>query len=288
MSQMDSRREHVIQKYRDRARHYDITANLYYLFGFREWTYRRKAVQALRLRPGDTVVEIGCGTGLNFPLLERAIGPEGRIVGIDLTDAMLAQAQRRIRARSWRTVSLVQPDALSFQFPAGVNAILSTFALSLVPECAEVIAHGCTALSPRGRWVVLDLKLPETSPGWLVPVLLPIVRPFAVTEEVIARRPWDAIRAAMQAHLADFSWTELFFGFAFLAEARARELGNSTLEVSSLTAGVSAPLRPSGVTFAGGAMMAPGSGCIPPYANRSASKPDASRPPARPSSTANR
>ncbi len=73
------------------------------------------------------------------------------------------------------------------------------------------------ALSPGERWVVLDLKLPETSPGWLVPVLLPIVRPFAVTEEVIARRPWDAIRAAMQARLTDHSWTELFFGFAFLA-----------------------------------------------------------------------
>jgi len=226
MSQMDSTRQHVIKKYHDRARHYDITANLYYLFGFREWAYRRKAVQALRLRPGDTVVEVGCGTGLNFPLLEQVIGPEGRIVGIDLTDAMLAQAQRRIQACGWRNVSLVQADALEFQFPAGVNAILSTFALSLVPECAEVIAHGSAALSPGGSFVVLDLKLPEPAPGWLVPVLLPMVRPFAVTVEVITRRPWDAIRAAMQARLADFSWTELFLGFAFIAAACARERGD--------------------------------------------------------------
>jgi ubiquinone/menaquinone biosynthesis C-methylase UbiE len=226
MSQINNIREHVIRKYRDRARHYDITANLYYLFGFREWAYRRKAVQALRLRPGDTVVEIGCGTGLSFQLLERAIGPEGRIVGLDLTDAMLAQAQRRIQAHGWRNVNLVQADAFAFQFPAGVNAILSTFALSLVPGCAEVIAHGCAALSPGGRWVVLDLKLPESAPGWLVPVLMPIVRPFAVTEEAIARRPWEAIHAAMQTHLADCSWTEWFFGFVFLGFGlRAR--GNS-------------------------------------------------------------
>ncbi len=217
MNQRDGTREHVIERYRERARHYDITANLYYLFGFREWAYRRKAVQALWLRSGDTVVEIGCGTGLNFPLLEQVIGPQGRIIGIDLTDAMLAQAQRRVQAYGWKNVSLVQADALEFQFPTGVNAILSTFALSLVPECAEVIAHGNTALSPGGRWVVLDLKLPERSPDWLVPILLPIVRPFAVTEEVIARRPWDAIRTAMQTHLADCSWIELFFGFAFLA-----------------------------------------------------------------------
>jgi demethylmenaquinone methyltransferase/2-methoxy-6-polyprenyl-1,4-benzoquinol methylase len=223
---MDSTREYVIRRYRDRARHYDLTANLYYLLEFREWAYRRKAVQVLRLCEGSTVVEIGCGTGLNFTLIEQVIGPEGRIVGIDLTDAMLTQAQRRIQASGWRNISLVQADAFEFQFPAGVNAILSTFALSLVPECAKVIAHGSKALSPGGRFVVLDLKLPERSPGWLVPVLLPIVRPFAVTEGVIARRPWDAIRAVMQVSLIDCSWTELFFGFAFLA-AGAREQGDN-------------------------------------------------------------
>jgi ubiquinone/menaquinone biosynthesis C-methylase UbiE len=217
MSQKDSTREYVIERYRDRARHYDITANLYYLFGFREWAYRRQAVQALRLCPGDTVVEIGCGTGLNFPLLEQVIGPQGRIIGIDLTDAMLAQAQHRVQAYGWKNVNLVQVDALEFQFPTEVNAILSTLALSLVPECAEVITHGCTVLAPGGHWVVLDLKLPKRSPGWLVPILLPILRPFAVTEEVMARRPWDAIRTAMQTRLADCSWIELFFGFAFLA-----------------------------------------------------------------------
>jgi hypothetical protein len=46
---MDSTREYVIRRYRDRARHYDLTANLYYLLGFREWAYRRQAVQVLRL-----------------------------------------------------------------------------------------------------------------------------------------------------------------------------------------------------------------------------------------------
>lgn len=51
---------------RKRSRWYDFTANLYYLLGFREWAYRKKAVAALNLKPGDTVVEIGCGTGLNL------------------------------------------------------------------------------------------------------------------------------------------------------------------------------------------------------------------------------
>ena len=203
--------------YRARARRYDLTAKLYYLVGFPQRRYRSRAVQALRLRPGDTVVEIACGTGLNFPLIEQQIGPDGRIIGVDLTDAMLDRARHRVRERGWTNVSLVQADARDFQFPARVDAILSTFALSLVPACEGVIYDGCAALSPGGRWVVLDSKPPDGAPRWLERGWLESVRPFAVTEELLTTRPWDAIRTAMQSTLVDFCWDELFFGFAFLA-----------------------------------------------------------------------
>jgi ubiquinone/menaquinone biosynthesis C-methylase UbiE len=219
---MSASRANVIRTYRKRARHYDLTANLYYLFGFREWAYRRRAVQAMRLRPGDTVVEVGCGTGLNFGLLEQAVGPAGRIVGIDLTDSMLAHAQQRVQEHGWSNVTLVQADAAAFEFPHRVHAILSTFALSLVPECAAVIQHGCEALTPGGYWVVLDLKLPGWAPRWLRRLVMPIVRPFAVDDDIIARRPWKTIRRAMEVELSEVSWTELFFGFAY-AVAGARE-----------------------------------------------------------------
>jgi len=163
------------------------------------------------------VIDMACGTGLNFALLEKAVGPGGRIVGVDLTDAMLAVAQDRIEANGWRNISLVQADAAGFDFPAGVNAILSTYAMTQVPECAEVIAHGAAALSDGGRWVVLDLKVPDRAPGWLATPVTAVVRPFASIDEWLMRRPWAAIRAAMQEELADPSWTELFFGTAFLA-----------------------------------------------------------------------
>ncbi len=57
--------DEIIELYRRRAKRYDFTANLYYLLGFREWRYREKAVAELSLRPGDTVVEIGCGRDRN-------------------------------------------------------------------------------------------------------------------------------------------------------------------------------------------------------------------------------
>jgi len=174
-------------------------------------------VRALGLRPGDTVIDVACGTGLNFPLIEEIIGPQGQIVGVDLTDAMLAHAQDRIETNGWSNVSLVQSDAAEFDFPAEVDAILSTYALTQVPKCAEVIAHGAAALSGGGRWVVLDVKVPGHTPGWLAQLGTALVRPFASIDEWIARRSWDATRAAMQEALTDLTWSELFLGTAYLA-----------------------------------------------------------------------
>ena len=225
MTQVDRTREHLIETYRKKAKHYDITSRFYPVPGYPQRAQRLRAVQALGLRRGDSVVDVACGTGLNLALIEEVIGPDGRIVGVDLTDAMLAQAQDRIARNGWSNISLVQADVADFNFPTGIDAILSTYALTQVPECAEVIAHGAAALSGGGRWAVLDLKVPGQTPGWLARLGTATVRPFASIDQWIMRRPWEAIRTAMQEELADPSWTELFFGTAFLA-AGSRVAGN--------------------------------------------------------------
>src|ERR1700722_15308858 len=161
VSQTDSTREHLIETYRKKAKHYDITSRLYPVPGYPQRAQRLRAVRALGLRAGDSVGEIARGTGLNFSLIEQAIGPDGRIVGVDLTDAMLAQAQHRIETNGWSNVSLVQADAAKFEFPTAVPGKLSTYALTQVPDGGDVIVHGAAALSRGGRWVVLDLKVPD-------------------------------------------------------------------------------------------------------------------------------
>ncbi|MBO0822528.1 MAG: methyltransferase domain-containing protein [Actinobacteria bacterium] len=223
MSQVDRTREHLIETYRKKAKHYDVTSRLYPAPGYPQQAQRLRAVQGLRLSAGDKVIDIACGTGLNFSPIEQVIGADGRIVGVDLTDAMLARAQDRIERNGWSNISLVQADAADFDFPAEVDAILSTYALSQVPECGKVIARGAAALATGGRLVVLDLKVPDNMPEWLAQLGTAFVRPFACIDEWIMRRPWEAIRAAMQEELADLCWTELFFGTAFLA-AGGRDL----------------------------------------------------------------
>jgi ubiquinone/menaquinone biosynthesis C-methylase UbiE len=241
VSRIDRTREHehLIETYRRKAKHYDLTSRLYPVPGYPQGAQRLRSVRALGLRAGDVVVDVACGTGLNFALLEEVIGPDGRIVGVDLTDAMLARAEDRVAVRGWRNVELVQADAADFGFPTGIDAILSTYALSQVPECAAVIAHGAASLSGGGRWVVLDLKVPDSTPGWAAQLGTAVVRNSASIDEWIVRRPWEAIRGAMQDELADSSWTELFFGTAFLAA------GTATPEACASPAASEAETAPS-------------------------------------------
>lgn len=213
MSKIDTDREHLIETYRKTARRYDFTSQLYQP----QWAHRRRAIKALRLRRGASIVEIACGTGLNFPLLQQEIGPEGKIVGVDLTDAMLAQAQHRIETNGWRNVSLVQADAAEFEFPTRVDAILATYPHALLPDSGRVIAHGAAALSAQGRWVVLDLKVPDSMPRWLARLAIATLGRSTSLEEWIVGRPWEAVHLAMQETLADLTWTELLFGIAYLA-----------------------------------------------------------------------
>jgi demethylmenaquinone methyltransferase/2-methoxy-6-polyprenyl-1,4-benzoquinol methylase len=207
----------LVELYRRRARNYDWTANLYYLIGYREWAYRKRAVKALELEPGGTVVEIACGTGLNFGLYQGRVGPKGKVIGVDLNDAMLAQAAKRVKREGWANVELVQADAASYQFPEGVDAVISTFAITLVPEFDEVIRKGAKALAPGGRFAILDFKRPAWAPLWVVKAFVWVTAPFGMTLEVADRHAWEPLKESVE----KFSMEELYLGFSYLVVGRS-------------------------------------------------------------------
>jgi demethylmenaquinone methyltransferase/2-methoxy-6-polyprenyl-1,4-benzoquinol methylase len=186
-------KEEIAGIYKKRARNYDLSANLYYLIGFRETAYRKRAVALLNLRQGDTVVEVGCGTGLNFRLLRDAVGPDGKIIGVDLTPEMLGEARERVKRNGWENVELVQSDAAAYEFPEGINGVVSTFAITLMPEYDRIIRNGAGALAEGGRLVVADFKRPEGWPDWLVRLFVFIMSPFGVTIDLAERTPWESV-----------------------------------------------------------------------------------------------
>jgi len=199
--------------YRKRAGAYDLAIQFYRLVGFRVSWYRERAVAALALREGDTVVEIGCGTGLNFPLLRAAVGEAGRIVGVDLTDSMLREAETRVRREGWKNVELVECDAATYVFPQGVKGVLSTLAITLIPEYDAIIQRAAEALAPGGRLAIFDMKEPEHWPRWLVRFAAWINRPYGVSLDVADRHPWESVRR----HLRELRFEEFFSGALYLS-----------------------------------------------------------------------
>jgi demethylmenaquinone methyltransferase/2-methoxy-6-polyprenyl-1,4-benzoquinol methylase len=212
-------RDELRQLYRRRAGHYESAARLLGLLGMRIRRYRELAVGSLGLRPGDTVVELGCGTGANFALLEKAVGPTGTIVGVDLTDAMLAQARRRVTAEGWTNVQLVEADLADYRPPEGVAGALSMLALTLVAEYDTVVERCAGALAAGGRLAILDMKEPSGWPRWLVRLLAWLNRPFGVTLDLAERHPWESIRL----HLVEVEHRELYFGALYLSVGERRE-----------------------------------------------------------------
>jgi ubiquinone/menaquinone biosynthesis C-methylase UbiE len=200
----------VVQVYSRRAGRYNVTANLYYLMGVRVDHYRMRTVQALRLRPGDRVLDLACGTGANFPWLERAIGPQGHILGLDLTPGMLNEARKRVQKNGWTNVELVNADAAEFPFPAPLDGVICSYAISLIPNFSALIQKSATALKDGGRMGLLDVR--GQSDNRLVNKVLDfLIKPFGSSDDVLRRRPWQE----MPKYLADVQMTELYFGFLY-------------------------------------------------------------------------
>ena len=205
----------LISIYRKRAKRYDRSTLLLYLTGFRHRAYRKRAIRALALHPGDTVVDLGCGTGLDFSFLQDQVGPDGKIVGVDLTDAMLAYASELIEAHHWSNIELVQSDIAAYAFPPRVDGILSTFALTLVSEFDDVVKNGAVVLAPKKRFVILDFKRPS---GWLMNKAAPalarlLTGPFGGTIEMASRKPWESLEENVDL----IQFTNLYLGGAYIA-----------------------------------------------------------------------
>jgi SAM-dependent methyltransferase len=110
----------------------------------------RRALEALAPRPGDNVLDIGCGGGETTLQLVRAVAPDGAVVGVDLSPAMLAFALRA--AEGCERVRFVHADAQVFPFePASFDAAFSRFGVMFFTDPAAAFANIRRGLRPNGR-----------------------------------------------------------------------------------------------------------------------------------------
>jgi demethylmenaquinone methyltransferase/2-methoxy-6-polyprenyl-1,4-benzoquinol methylase len=209
-------KQEIRSSYQSAAKYYDFAVLLYGLIGIRK-AYRSRAVKLLGLQRGDCVVELGCGTGLNFPLIIEQIGPEGRLIGVDLAPNMLACARERVERAGWTNIELVQSDIVAYNFPEGVNGVLSIGVFGYTADCDRVIKAASHALVPGGRLVVMDGKRPERLPSWVFKLIVRLSRSFGVTRDYFDKHTWESVERYFQ----ETAFEQMYGGMLYISSGTA-------------------------------------------------------------------
>ena len=194
--------------YRDHARSYDQRTSAFQ-------DYRRAVVEALPVRRGQVVLDVGCGTGLcHGPLLDK-VGPEGSVVGIEESPEMAAVARERIEQEGWRNVTVVQSPAEDAQIASTADAALFCAVHDILQSpgalrnVLSTLRPGAAVAAGGGKWAA----------PWLVAVNLPVTMlhaPYVRSFEGF-QRPWHHLEQL----LVDVHVRELALGSGYIMTGQA-------------------------------------------------------------------
>lgn len=190
-------------------------------FVFFEWLFllprgiRSQAVSRLELKRGCRVLEIGCGTGRNLTPLREAVGPEGQVYGVDLSEAMLAEAKELCAQAKWHNVTLIRADATDYVLPGPVDGVIFSLSYAVISDHQAALRNAWNQLRPGGYLVIMDAKLPSGVSGKLL-------HPFVVWASRLTVlgnpdvRPWDELRQLTDS----VDYEEAQFGTYYICRGR--------------------------------------------------------------------
>lgn len=145
---------------------YDYISNWYYKKA------RNYAIEELELKKGQTVLNLPCGTGVNFKYFNEYLNNSGLIIGIDLSSGMLDKAKQKIEKSGWTNIDTELKNATKIdqEWLNGysnekitVDAVFCDLGLSGLPEWQNIIDNMISILKPKGRIVILDWYLEKPS-----------------------------------------------------------------------------------------------------------------------------
>jgi demethylmenaquinone methyltransferase/2-methoxy-6-polyprenyl-1,4-benzoquinol methylase len=204
---------------------YNHIARFYRVF---EWVFmlppgiRRKTVSRLRLRPGDRVLEIGCGTGRNLAHLVDAVGDHGQVYGIDLSDGMLAEAGSLTKQNNWQNVTLIQSDAAAYRLPEAVDGVIFSLSYATMPHHRQVLQQAWNQLRPGGTLVIMDAKF---APGLLGKLTRPLTPLFVwFLRSTVLGNPFIQPVEELRRLTDDVEVEELAWGTYFICCGRKPEV----------------------------------------------------------------
>jgi SAM-dependent methyltransferase len=176
--------------------------------------YRHAVVEALPLKRGQVVLDVGCGTGLCCGLLRDKVGPGGTVIGIEESPEMAAVAREYIAHEGWRNVTVVQSPAEDARLEATADAALFC-AVHDILQSPRALRNVMVSLGP-GAWVAAG------GGKWAAPVMVtvnsmvrmvhaPYVRSFSGFD-----RPWRHLEQLVE----DVQVQEMAFGGGYVMTGR--------------------------------------------------------------------
>jgi len=129
------------------------------------------ALDAADARPGERVLDVGCGGGTTTFALARQVGPTGRVLGVDVSQPLLAVARRRVAADPLPQLSFVEGDAAHAALPDGLDLLFSRFGVMFFADPVAALAHLRASLRPGGRVLFLCWRTPRDNPWAMTPLL---------------------------------------------------------------------------------------------------------------------
>jgi phosphatidylethanolamine/phosphatidyl-N-methylethanolamine N-methyltransferase len=154
---------------------YENLASVYdFTFGPTLHTGRRQAIQRMRIQPGDRVLEVGVGTGINLSLYPKHC----TVTGIDFSGSMLEKARERAARKDIRNMRLLQMDAGDLKFADGsFDIVYAPYLISVVPDPVKVAQEMHRVCRSGGRIIFLNHFL---SPNGLLSRLERLISPYTI------------------------------------------------------------------------------------------------------------
>jgi len=202
-------------------RRYNRLASIYIFFEWLFWLprgIRPRAVARLNLKSGDRVLEVGCGTGRNLPFLTQAVGPDGHVYGIDISDGMLVKASEACDKNGWTNVTLIRADAADYELPEPVDGAIFSLSYAVMRDRKQALRNAWRQLKPGGRMVMLDAKVLSGFLGRTTHGLLSLILRLTVLGNPDVEALKDVRELAVQVEVE-----ELQFGTYFIARVTKPE-----------------------------------------------------------------
>lgn len=224
-----------VRKNYDRiAGRYDRWTELVFDRLLRVEQYRERTVDLLGDLTNRVVLDVGCGTGRNLPLLVPRVGAGGRVIGLDYSEGMLNEARALVRREQWTNVELVRGDAATLEAVNGsVDAVISVWCMGIVDKFDAALQHAVDILHPGGRIAIMDFDRARPDRGplhWLYPVYSRVLQWVGIDsaedlDDERLRARWERGRAILRSRLDDIHEERYLSGGGVIIAGRARSWG---------------------------------------------------------------